>query len=144
VARPPAPPPPPSPTPGCVESIEFSQVRAAFSPLVPEGAASAEFLVVAVRDSPTLFYFHAGTYEVSRVGLSEDSGTAVRGSDGASNAGYLNVGFAVLDLAASPDGAMLAAATDHGLIFLLCPGTSTIMRCGLVASVARGGCACGV
>ncbi len=62
------------------------------------------------------------------MGLSEDSGHAIRGSGAASNTGYLAVGFTILDLCSSPDGSMLAAAADHGLQFLLCPGTSIVMR----------------
>ena len=65
--------------------------------------------------------------QISRVGISEDSAAPIRGGGGAAGH-FIQVGFSVLDLATSPDGSLLAVAADHGLHFLVCPGTSVIIR----------------
>ena len=41
---------------GTVEAIEFTTVAAKYSPIVPDGADTALFLVAAVRETSTLFY----------------------------------------------------------------------------------------
>lgn len=65
---------------------------------------------------------------ISRVGISEDSSAPILASSASPDGNFTRVGFAVLDLAASPNGSYLAVATDHGLHFLYKPGTSIILK----------------
>lgn len=65
---------------------------------------------------------------MSRVGISEDSGAPLADSGTAPDSAFTRVGFSVLDLAVSPNGAYLGVSTDHSLHFLYKPGTSTIVR----------------